>query len=122
MSIPYCIEDKRELSIIEHDILLHLVRDSGLVKYESQIKDLKVIARCGCGECPTIMFGKTFDSKPVKGSVDLVRCMGISPNGTTIGIALMGTETELKELEAWSCCGGDFNTWPNISTFKSMSS
>ena len=55
-----------------------------------------------------------------EGYQDLIRYKGMSSNGTTVGIALMGTETELTELEAWSCCGGEFDTWPDISTFVNM--
>ncbi|MBO9490579.1 hypothetical protein J7384_09405 [Endozoicomonas sp. G2_1] len=119
-TMPYCIEHKRELNDVEREILYYLVRDSGLHEYESQIQELKIIARCGCGSCPTVLFGNTFESKPAEPSSDLARYMGMSSNGTTVGIALMGTETKLTELEAWSCCGGEFDTWPDISTFVNM--
>jgi len=92
--------------------------NSGLNDYINVIPNLKVIARCGCGNCPTVMFGESFKSKPILSAPDLIKYVGTAPNGTKVGISLMGTDSQLTELEAWSCCGGEFDSWPEIDTLS----
>ena len=57
-SIPY----KRDLNGKEKEILVFLFKNEKQ-EWLSLIKDLKVIARCGCGNCPTIFFGKNFNDE-----------------------------------------------------------
>ena len=64
--MKYNIPDKRELTKSEIEFLTYLFRKEKL-EWTNLIENLKVIARCGCGKCPTIIFGKTFTRKFKKG-------------------------------------------------------
>ena len=117
---PYCIEHKRELSIIELDILNFIIKDSNLNNFNDQVSRLKVIARCGCGECPTVLFGKTFEHQPIENGQDIAHYIGVDENGVNIGIVLMAKNNNLTELEAYSIEGEDVVSWPKLNTFKKM--
>lgn len=64
--MKYSIQDKRELTESEIEFLTYLF---GKEKSEwiNLIGNLKVIARCGCENCPTIIFGKHLTRKFKKG-------------------------------------------------------
>ena len=55
--MKYSIPDKRELTTIEAEFLLQLCQKEK-PEWTSLIEDLKVIARCACGKCPTILLGE----------------------------------------------------------------
>src|SRR5690554_5127220 len=80
----------KEINIRELEFLTYLF---GKEKSEwtNLIENLKVIARCGCGKCPTIMFGKTFDSEIQKGNL-IIDYAGKGKNGELVGISLFGTD------------------------------
>ena len=81
---------------------------------------MKVIARCGCGNCPTIIFGKTFDSKIQKGNLT-IDYAGKGKNGELIGISVFGTDQMPTELEFYSIDGeSEIIQMPKIETLKSM--
>ena len=58
--MKYSIPDKRELIKSEIEFLTYLFRKEKS-EWTNLIGNLKVIASCGCGKCPTIIFGKTFE-------------------------------------------------------------
>jgi len=118
MNQSYYIEHKRELNNIEIKLLQYLLAHSGLSNYLDSIAKVKVIARCGCGKCPTVLFGESFSSQHLKNPYDLTKYMGTAANGTKVGVALMGTDKQISGLEAWSCCGGEFDSWPNTETLQ----
>ena len=115
---PYCIPDKRELTAVERRLLQHLAAES--IEIASHMDDLKVVARCGCGECPTILFGKTLDDEPItsRDSGWVGAWTGRAPNGTLVGIALAAVDGVPVELEAWSVDGGEFDSWPPLSEIR----
>tara|TARA_B100000809_G_C15078440_1_gene508751 strand:+ start:383 stop:646 length:264 start_codon:yes stop_codon:yes gene_type:complete len=81
---------------------------------------LKVIARCGCGNCPTIIFGKTFDSEIQKGNL-IINFAGKGKNGELIGISVFGTDQMSTELEFYSIDGeSEIIEMPKIETLKSI--
>jgi hypothetical protein len=117
--MKYSIPDKRELTKTEVEFLTYL-----FVKEKSEwtylIVNLKVIARCGCGKCPTIMFGKTFDSEIQKGNL-IIDYLGKGKNGELVGISVFGTDLMPTELEFYSIDGEtDIIEMPKIDTLKSM--
>ncbi|WP_299782960.1 hypothetical protein [uncultured Formosa sp.] len=99
----YSISDKRELTKSEIEFLTCLF---GKEKSEwtNLIGNLKVIARCGCAKCPTIIFGETFDSEIQKGRL-IIDYVGKGKNGEKIGISVFGTEQMPTELEFYSIDG-----------------
>ena len=81
---------------------------------------MKVIARCGCGNCPTIIFGKTFDSEIQKGNL-IINFAGKGKNGELIGISVFGTDQMSTELAFYSIDGeSEIIEMPKIETLKSI--
>ncbi len=118
MPIPYCIPDKRDLTSKESELL-----DFLLEQVEGTIvsaTELKIVARCGCGLCPTILFGKTLTDDPItsKDSERLLEWSGRAENGTLVGIVLFVSNGFPTELEAWSVEGGDIENWPPIDAIQ----
>lgn len=113
-SFPYCIPDKRDLSSTELALLRFLLRQVDEIDIEAC--ELKVVARCGCGVCPTILLSSSVDEEPVTSSDSqpVVDWAGRAENGTLIGIRLFAKDGMPTELEAWSVDGGDVEGWPPI--------
>tara|TARA_R110001583_G_scaffold194654_1_gene366117 strand:+ start:1745 stop:2113 length:369 start_codon:yes stop_codon:yes gene_type:complete len=117
--MKYSIPDKRELTKSEIEFLTYLF---GKEKSEwiNLIGNLKVIARCGCGNCPTIIFGKTFDSEIQKGNL-IIDYAGKDKNGELIGISVFGTDKIPTELEFYSIDGkSEITEMPKIETLKTI--
>ncbi len=112
LSMEYCIEHKRELSEEEKDILKHVLSGSALRPYADQVDSLKIVARCGCGKCPTVLFGQSFEDGPVSSGQDLIQYQGVNLDGEVVGVTVMEASGRLTELEASSFSGGDVWSWP----------
>lgn len=107
------------MTISEIEFLTYLFRKEKS-EWTNLIGNLKVIARCGCGKCPTIIFGKTFDSKIQKGSL-IIDYAGKEKNRELIGISVFGTDKIPTELEFYSIDGeSEIIEMPKINTLKSM--
>ena len=115
--MKYSIPNKRELTKSETEFLTYLF-EKEKPEWNNLIGTLKVIARCGCGKCPTIIFGKTFDSEIQKGSL-IIDYVGKSKNGKLIGISVFGIEQMPTELEFYSIDGETENIeMPKIETLE----
>ena len=101
--MKYSIPDKRELTKSEIEFLTYLFGKEK-PEWTNLIGNLKVVAKCGCGKCPTIIFGKTMDSENQKESL-IVDFIGKSKNDELIGISVFGTEQMPTELEFYSIDG-----------------
>jgi hypothetical protein len=116
--MKYSIPDKRVLTESEIEFLTYLF-EKEKTEWTNLIRNLKIIARCGCGNCPTIIFGKTFDSEIQKGNL-IIDYAGNGKNGELIGISVYGTEQMPTELEFWSIDGkSKIIEIPKIETLKS---
>jgi hypothetical protein len=115
---PYCIPDKRDLTEIELSLLDYLLKQIDDVTVDAS--DLKVVARCGCGQCPTILFGKSIDDEPItsRDSQPFMDWSGRAENGTLVGIGVFTKDGMPTELAAWSVDGGDVETWPPIDEIR----
>lgn len=113
---PYCISHKRELTNKERLLLLFLLK--GQSKFIQDVDDLKVVARCGCGKCPTILFGKSFDDEPKELGEKIAEQVAYADNGTLVGATVLVSNGSISELEAWSVDGEPITTWPSIEAFK----
>lgn len=117
--MKYNIPDKRELTNSEIEFLTYLFKKEKS-EWINLISNLKVIARCGCDNCPTILFGKTFDSEIQKGNL-IIDYFGKDKNGKLIGISVFGTNQMPTELEFYSIDGKTkFIEIPKIETLKSI--
>ncbi|WP_435413987.1 hypothetical protein [Polaribacter aestuariivivens] len=114
-SIPY----KRDLKKVEIEFLRYLFRKEKS-EWTNIIGNLKVIARCGCGICPTIIFGKSFDSEIQKGFL-MIDYEGRGNNGELIGISIFGTKEMPTELEFYSIDGmSNITEIPKIATLRPL--
>lgn len=112
-SYPYCIPERRELTPVEEELLAFLLSKANLPGVS--VDALVVVARCGCGTCPTILFGESFGDDPItsRKSSPVVDLVGRAANGTLVGVVLLATkEGKVTELEAWSVDGGEIDEWP----------
>ena len=117
--MKHSISDKRELTKSEIEFLTYLFREKKS-EWTNLIGNLKVIARCGCGKCPTIIFGKTFDSEVQNGNL-IIDYAGKGKNGELIGISVFGTDQMPTELEFYSIDGkSETIEIPKIETLKNL--
>ena len=117
--MPYSIADRRHLTPEERSLLTFLLErhaPSRLVELEA----LKVVARCGCGKCPTVLFGPQLDAEPLTGSpfAEIASCRGTNKDGVTVGVVLIERQGKLAELEAWSPLGDDIKSWPSVAALQ----
>ena len=79
----------------------------------AQIDSLKVIAKCGCGGCPTVLFGQSFDTTPVtQDRYILADYSGTTSVGGLVGVVLWANDQTLTELEGYSIDGIEPVIWP----------
>jgi hypothetical protein len=112
--MEFCIPHKRNLSGEEKGLLAFLVK--GQPGHEARIDRLKVVARCGCGKCPTVLFGESFDDEPITtGYAEIADYWGRAANGTLVGVMLFESGGQIVQLEAigWD---GDVDVWPPVDS------
>lgn len=115
--------DRRELSAEERLLLQFLLAREAPDRLP-QLECLKVVARCGCGKCPTVLFGASLDAEPSTRSSDeqeVASYRGPNAEGVDVAVSLVARHGQLAELEAWAPVGGDINLWPptkNLQRFN----
>jgi len=116
--MDYSIKHLRELNEKEKE-LLRFMFSKEKPEWLSLINNLKIIARCGCGKCPTVLFGFSFDDEVKTNQSLLIDYMGMGENGELIGVCLFGNNEMPCELEFWSIDGQNaIMEIPSISTLK----
>jgi hypothetical protein len=121
MSTPYCIPQRRELTPEERALLRRLVEQTGAQRAElaSQIDRLKVVARCGCGECPGVLFGFDSDAEPNTNAGPAVASLrGTNADGVDVGAYLHAPGGKISELAATAWSGGDAKRWPSLAAMQ----
>ena len=112
-STPY----KRELNNEEKN-LLEFLFSKEKPEWVELVKKLRVIGRCGCGNCPGVFFGIQ-DNDPIRSEESKIEYFGQDPNGEIIGIAINGTKDFPTELEVFSLDGGsDPELLPLLDSLK----
>ena len=97
--VPYSTPEVRPLSEQERELLLNLLRTNAPDRL-GELDCLSVIARCGCGQCPGIIFAPGLDDQPIVAKPYLVADMITTDQpDAPIGVMLWGTESRLIELE-----------------------
>ncbi|RFN59893.1 hypothetical protein [Marixanthomonas ophiurae] len=115
--MKYSIPDKRELIKPEIEFLTYLFKKAK-PEWNNTIRNLKVIARCGCGNCPSILFEKRLDSKMQKGNL-IIDSVGKGKNDELIGVSVFGNNQMPTELEFYSIDGkSEIIEMPKIKTLK----
>ena len=98
--MEYSISEKRKLSENEINLLEYLFKKEK-PEWINIIPNLKVIGKCGCGKCPTIMFGENYDSEILTNQKLIIEYIGKQDNNL-IGILLFGNSKTPTELEFYS--------------------
>lgn len=118
--MPYCIPDKRELTGEERQLLQRLSDDSAEI--QRWFSQLSVVARCGCGTCPTILFGQSMEDEPVTSAhaERLAEWEGRTTTGILVQIVLYAANGQPTELEACSPEGDDIDCWPPVDAIQQI--
>jgi hypothetical protein len=120
MVMPYSIEDRRSLTTAEIELLRFLLGQECPARLQ-EIDRLHVVARCGCGECPTVLFSGEANGEPKTGPFhELASFSGRNNRGELVGVALLERAGEISELEAWSPEGSDITAWPPIKHLQRL--
>ena len=116
--IPYSSPESRPLDPAERDFVEFLIR-SNAPERVGELEGLSVIARCGCGQCPGILFAEHRVDQSTGQKPYLVADMITSGEpGDPIGVMLWGTDKTLIELEF--CSYGETNVigLPSVASLK----
>ena len=116
--IAYCTPEHRNLSHPERAFVEFLVRTSAPDRL-NELEDLSVIARCGCGHCPGVLFGSSPGDQPITQDAYLIADMmtPVTPEGF-IGVMLWATDSRISELEFSSFGNIDITELPSVTDLK----
>lgn len=118
---PYAITLQRDLTETEKALISFLLQQEAPGRLP-QLEKIKVVGRCGCGKCPTVLLGLSQQSGPKLGPFkELANYVGKTTTGMVVGVALLEREDELAELEAWSPRGDDVSQWPDVASLERVS-
>jgi hypothetical protein len=117
--MAYSIPHHRALSG-EEAALLRFLLDHEAPSRVTELDTLKVVARCGCGMCPSILFGHGSSTEPVTSGpiAEVASYRGRNAEGLTVGVVLIDRNGKLAELEAWSPEGEDIASWPPLAALE----
>lgn len=102
--IPHSSPEMRPLSEQERQFLSHLLRTNAPDRL-GELDGLSVIGRCGCGQCPGIIFASHLESAAEPYLVaDMIT---LAQPDAPVGVMLWGTDSRLISLEF--CSYGDSN-------------
>jgi hypothetical protein len=118
-SQPYSIPCHRDVTPEEHALLKFLIEREEPSRI-GEVDEAKVVARCGCGKCPTILLRRAGATDPLtRGAArELASYRGSNPDGIEVGVILIERNGELAELEAWAPAGGDVTSWPPLANLE----
>ena len=118
--MKYAIEYRRNLNDDEHRILHSILSIEKSSLFES-IDKLKVVGRCGCGQCPTVLFGYNFEDKFIINQNLLFDYIGKTSENELVGILIFGNENIVSELEFYSTDGQlDSIKYPEINSLEKI--
>ena len=103
--------------------LLHFLLIREKPEWLHFISIIKVIAKCGCGKCPTVLFCTSLQDQITTDQRLLIDYLGTGKNGEPIGVSLFGNNKVPTELEFWSIDGQtDVIEIPSLETLQLMPS
>lgn len=118
---PYSLPLRRDLTDEERS-LLHFILEREAPDRTQEVPRLKVVARCGCGTCPTVIFGLSLEAepRPAQPFTEIATYMGRNSEGVLVAISLLEREGHVSEMEAWAPEGADIAAWPPPSALERM--
>lgn len=105
---------EREMDATERRLMQQLLK-AAPIAYLPQLDGLRVVGRCGCGECPTIFF-----QADQEGDVesDLVTAQGRDSSGGLVAVVLLEKNGALSQLEFYSIDGHSPWSAPSAETLQ----
>ena len=97
------IPDDRPLTTEERTLIVWLLEHGipAAQAYASQLEQVRVVSRCGCG-CPTVDLAVSdTQASPRSPSLLLADFQGMTPEGHRVGVILHGREGKISELEIY---------------------
>ena len=114
-SYPYFLAiERRPLNARERAVLERLL-ESLSPQFASQVPELMVVGRCGCGSCPTVFFCEPHDLES-----NLVSYSGVDNSGNVVGAALLASGEHLSQLEFWSIDGNESWSLPEPASLREI--
>ena len=112
---PLFIEEYRDLSTKEADLIEWLLTKNNYSELIGQIGKTRVISKCSCG-CPTIdLQVKEYESGPIR---LVLSANGFSPEGIPVGVILHVGNGLISELEVYSKDGTKVFGLPEIDKLQ----
>ena len=113
--IPYSIPEQRQLTDRERAFLDFLLRTYAPERL-NELANLSVVARCGCGSCPGVLFASSPEDKPItQGAQIIADVMTTKAPEGFIGVMLWATDLRITELEFSSFGDFDVTELPPVS-------
>lgn len=115
------ISEDRKLTTKERTLIEWLIANgsSEAKAYAKQLQAVRVVGRCSCG-CPTVDLAVGDDQKATTGpSTILADFLGVTPNGTEVGIILHARQGKLCELEIYPLAA-DATELPTIDSLRNF--
>ncbi|MGQ3082524.1 MAG: DUF6984 family protein [Hydrogenophaga sp.] len=114
-AFPYFVPvPERKMDAVERELVEQLLRDAS-VDYRRQLESLRVVGRCGCGECPTVFFQV---HRQGDAESDLVTAQGRDESGGLVAAVLLEKNGALSQLEFYSIDGHSPWSAPKAETFE----
>lgn len=95
--------EERSLTPVERDVIATIV-SAEAPAFVNQIENLRVVGRCGCGNCPTIFF-QFHDANDREQKI--ASYVGKDATGGLVGVLLWEKHDRLSQLEFYSLDGHD---------------
>ena len=105
---------ERQMDALERELVEQLLRDAS-VDYQRQLDTLRVVGRCGCGECPTVFFQV---HQQGDAESDLVTAQGRDESGGLVAAVLLEKNGALSQLEFYSIDGHSPWSAPKAATLE----
>jgi len=109
-------EPERPLTWEERALVEALV-GTALPQVAQHIGSLRVVGRCGCGQCPTVYFRTPRDGETPR---QLASATGSDDEDGLTGVALLEHRGQLARLEFWSVDGHEPCSAPSIATLRRL--
>jgi hypothetical protein len=114
-AFPFFIATEARALTKEERAVVTVLLENQSEEFKSQLADLSVVGRCGCGMCPTIFFEAHREGDRES---DLVSYIGRDESGGVVGAVLLEKKGALSQLEFYSADGHDPWSIPDAETLS----
>ena len=110
------ILDSRELASGEIELLRHILSHVAPERLQ-ELHRLKVIVRCSCRQCPTVIFGTSREQAlSTLAPKEVANYTGVNGQGIEVGLSVLVRADALSEMEVWSLDGAPVRSLPTLES------